>query len=115
MYFDSEKKQNTNFDTDVLERTKESEKSAPRYNVVLLDDNDHTYDYVIEMLIKICGHSWETSYEMACEVDFRGRVTVYTGDREDAEGKRDQILSYGPDWRLDRSRSSMKAVLEQSE
>ena len=29
------------------------EELVPLYHVVLLDDNDHTYDYVIEMLQKI--------------------------------------------------------------
>jgi len=31
----------------------EHEAIVPLYRVVLLDDNDHTYDYVIEMLQKI--------------------------------------------------------------
>ena len=32
-------------------------KRIPRYHVVLLDDNDHTYEYVVEMLTKIFCHS----------------------------------------------------------
>src|SRR5205807_1119344 len=36
-------------ETEVIER----ERVVPLYRVVLLDDNDHTYDYVIEMLQKI--------------------------------------------------------------
>jgi hypothetical protein len=31
---------------------------APLYRVVLLDDSDHTYDSVIEMLQKISSLSW---------------------------------------------------------
>ena len=27
----------------------------PPWNVVLLDDNDHTYEYVVEMLLKLFG------------------------------------------------------------
>ncbi len=30
-----------------------AEKLTPLYHVVLLDDDDHTYDYVVEMLTKI--------------------------------------------------------------
>ena len=87
----------------------------PRYHVILLDDNDHTYEYVIEMLMKIFGHSKKTSYEMACEVDFLGTVAVYNGNKNEAEEKRDLILSYGPDWRLDRSKGSMNARIETTE
>lgn len=115
MYFDSEKKTNPEFGLDLVEIKKESEKTEPFYNVVLLDDNDHTYEYVIEMLMEICGHSKKSSYEMACEVDFLGKVVVYTGNRKEAEKKRDQILSYGPDWRLERSTCSMSATLETAE
>ena len=30
----------------------QEERKAPLYHVVLLDDDDHTYEYVIEMVIK---------------------------------------------------------------
>ncbi len=85
---------------------------APLWCVVLLDDDDHTYDYVIEMLGKIFGHGLETAFQMACEVDMTGRVVVDTTTLERAELKRDQIHAYGRDWRLERSQGSMSAILE---
>jgi len=85
---------------------------APLWNVILLDDDDHTYEYVIEMLGKLFGHSPEVAYRMACEVDRTGRVVVDTTTSERAELKRDQIHAYGPDWRLPRSAGSMSAVIE---
>lgn len=112
MYFDAEKNNNPDLGLEITELTKESEQLEPEYNVILLDDNDHTYDYVIEMLMKVCGHTKKLSYEMACEVDFLGRVVIYTGDKKTAEEKRYGILSYGPDWRLDRSKGPMQAQLE---
>lgn len=85
---------------------------ARLWHVVLLDDNDHTYDYVIEMLQEIFGHDLETAYRMACEVDRGGRVIVETTVLERAELKRDQVQSYGADWRIERCKGSMTAVLE---
>jgi ATP-dependent Clp protease adaptor protein ClpS len=85
---------------------------APLWHVILLDDDDHTYEYVIEMLVKIFGHSHETAYRMACEVDRTGRVIVDTTSLERAELKRDQIHAYGRDWRLERSAGSMSATIE---
>ena len=82
------------------------------WNVVLLDDNDHTYDYVIEMLQHIFGHSRAKAYRMAVEVDTAGRVIVWTGPLEHAEMKRDQIHSYGADYRIEWSEGSMSAILE---
>jgi ATP-dependent Clp protease adaptor protein ClpS len=85
---------------------------APLWHVVLLDDDDHTYEYVIEMLCKLFGHTVETSFRMAREVDETGRVIVETTILERAEFKRDQIHAYGHDWRLDRCKGSMSAILE---
>ena len=99
--------------------TAEDEESSvslvPRYHVVLLDDNDHTYDYVIEMLTDLFGHSHTTAYEMARTVDASGRVVVDTTHRERAEFKRDQIHSYGADWRMPRCKGSMSAEIEPAE
>ncbi len=85
---------------------------APRWQVVLLDDDDHTYAYVIEMLQRLCGLSPERGWLLAREVDTRGRAVVWTGHREVAELKQEQIHAYGPDWRLPRCQGSMSAVLE---
>ncbi|MCB0291502.1 MAG: ATP-dependent Clp protease adaptor ClpS [Calditrichaeota bacterium] len=99
------------------QREEDSEKEfrIPRYNVVLLDDDDHTYEYVIEMLRKLFGHSHETAFQMACEVDNAGRVIVDTTSKERAELKRDQIHAYGADWRIPRCKGSMSATIEPAE
>ena len=85
---------------------------APRWQVVLLNDDDHTYDYVIEMLVALFGHSVERAFAMACEVDASGRVVVDTTSRERAELKQEQIHAYGADWRMPRSAGSMSAEIE---
>jgi len=94
--------------TEVVER----ERLVPLYSVVLLDDDDHTYDYVIEMLQKIFIFSLEQAYRHAEEVDRCGRTVLITCELPEAEFARDQIQAYGPDWRLPRSKGSMSAVIE---
>jgi ATP-dependent Clp protease adaptor protein ClpS len=85
---------------------------VPLFSVVLLDDNDHTYDYVIEMLQKIFILSLDQAYQHAEEVDRCGRTVVITCELPAAEFARDQIHAYGPDWRLPRSKGSMSARVE---
>ncbi|KAA3610973.1 MAG: ATP-dependent Clp protease adaptor ClpS [Calditrichaeota bacterium] len=87
----------------------------PKYNVVLWDDNDHSYDYVIEMLVAVFRHTVEMSFKMAVEVDNCGRVVVDTTSKERAEFKRDQIHAYGSDWRIERCKGSMSATIEPAE
>ena len=89
-----------------------SDQLQPLYHVILLNDEDHTYDYVIEMLEKIFGFSEAKAFSHAVEVDTKGTTIVLTCDLEQAERKRDLIHSYGPDWRLPRSLGSMAAVVE---
>ena len=54
------------------------EELVPLYRVVLLDDDDHTYDYVIEMLQKIFIFSMDQAYRHAEEVDTAGRTVLIT-------------------------------------
>jgi len=103
---------------DELTETKEKEKAdvqvdeIPRYHVILLNDDDHTYDYVVEMLHEIFGHDPKTALDMAIEVDTRGQVIVDTTHKERAEFKKTQIKNYGPDWRLAHSEDSMQVKIE---
>ena len=85
---------------------------SPLFNVVLLNDDDHTYDYVVEMLEKIFCVSAQTAYQHAVEVDTTGRTVVITCEREQAEFGRDQIHGYGADPRMPRSQGSMSAIVE---
>lgn len=92
--------------------SREREEFTPLYHVVLLDDDDHTYDYVIEMLQKLFCCSVVDAYRHAVEVDTTGRTIVVTCELPQAEFGRDQIHAYGPDWRMARSKGSMSAVIE---
>jgi ATP-dependent Clp protease adaptor protein ClpS len=91
---------------------KRNPKKQPRYNVVLWNDEDHTYAYVITMLLELFNHSVEKGYQLAHEVDSQGRVIVLTTTMEHAELKRDQIHAYGKDTLIDNCRGSMSATIE---
>ena len=88
------------------------DEKVPLYRLVLMDDDDHTYDYVIEMLQKIFIFSSEQALQHAQEVDAIGRTVLITCELPEAEFGRDQVHAYGPDWRLSRSKGSMSAVIE---
>jgi ATP-dependent Clp protease adaptor protein ClpS len=94
------------------EEEQEDVKKLPPYHVILHNDDDHTFEYVIEMLKKLFGHPEPKGYQMAYEVHTRGRVIVDTTSKERAELKRDQIHAYGTDRRLPRCKGSMSASIE---
>jgi len=90
----------------------EQEQLTPLWNVVLLDDDEHTYDYVIEMLAKLFFKTVQEAYNHAVEVDSRGRTILMTCDLQAAEFARDQVHGYGADWRMPKCKGSMTAILE---
>lgn len=92
--------------------TQQRDRLAPLYHVVLLDDDKHTYDYVVEMLTRLFLFSAAEAFARAVEVDTTGRTVVITCELPQAEFARDQIHAYGPDWRIPDSRGSMTAILE---
>jgi len=101
-----ETEEQTGVETDVRE------KLLQPYNVILLDDDDHTYEYVIEMLRAVFGMSAEKAYLHACEVDASQRTILLTTSKEHAELKQEQVHAYGPDPRIPRCSGSMTAIIE---
>src|SRR3712207_604099 len=79
----------------------------PRFHLVLLDDNDHSYEYVIEMLGSLLGYGPEKSFALARVVDTQGRAIVETARYEQVTGHQHQIHAYGADPRIPRSKGSM--------
>lgn len=90
-------------------------KRQPRYHVVLWDDDDHSYAYVMVMLLELFGHPLEKGFKLAEEVDLRGRVIVLTTTMEHAELKRDQIHAYGKDDLIAGCQGSMSSSIEPAE
>jgi len=84
----------------------------PPYHVILLDDDEHSYAYVIEMLMELLGHSFETAFQLADKVNADGRVIVATLHKELAELRQEQIQEFGADPRIKESKGSMRAMIE---
>jgi len=92
-----------------------SEKLGKLYHLIILNDEEHTIDYVVEMLQAIVGLDIPTALARTLEADRTGSSIVRTCGMEEAESKRDRIHAYGPDWRLPHSRGSVAALVEPAE
>jgi ATP-dependent Clp protease adaptor protein ClpS len=90
-------------------------KRQPKYNVLLWDDDQHSYEYVIEMMQKVFGHSAGKSLRIAFEVDHHGVAICLTTSMELAELKCQQITSFGRDRLIATSVGSMKSTIERVE
>lgn len=99
-----------------VERVIESKKNEPigPWKVVLWDDDEHTYDYVIEMLMEVCSMNEEKAFFHALEVDTEKKTIIFNGELEHAEHIHEKIITYGPDPRMSNSKGSMTATLEKN-
>jgi ATP-dependent Clp protease adaptor protein ClpS len=92
--------------------TEEQTRRLPPYNVVILNDEEHSFPYVIELLIKLFRHPLPTAEELTLRIDTTGRAVVYTTHKELAELKRDQVIAYGPDPSMAISKGPLRCYVE---
>lgn len=83
------RKQTTDSDT--------KRKRQPPYAVIVENDDFHTFQYVIDVLQRICGHDEQQAFVLTSQIHHNGRANVWSGTMELAELKRDQIKAFGPD------------------
>jgi ATP-dependent Clp protease adaptor protein ClpS len=79
------------------ERTGTRTQRQPPYAVILHNDDVNNMEYVVAVLRKVFGYSVEKCVQLMLEAHERNRAVVWTGARELAELKADQIISCGPD------------------
>lgn len=79
--------------------------------VILHDDQLHTYDYVVRMLVQLFQMTPQQAFLHAVEVDTQGVTIVARLPKDKASDKRDEIRSYGGD-PLMKTTVSMNASIE---
>lgn len=98
-------------------KTKNQERvqRQPPYHVILHNDDDHSFEYVIRMLKELFAHPETMGAMMAMEVHTKGKVICCTTSKERAELKQEQIHAFGPDPLIPRCSGSMTATIEPAE
>lgn len=100
---------------DLVPRREKLDGTGPSYHVILLADNEHTRDYVAEMLAELFYIETLECQWLAEEVFLVGRAVVMTCEWSAAEFARVAIEAHGPDHRMPGSSGSMKAIVELAE
>ncbi len=101
--------------TDVRTRNQQQPKQPWLWNVVLLNDEAHTYDYVIKMCQEVFAHPAERAFKIAKSVDGNGRAVLMTTHKEHAELKLEQVHGFGRDQIIAECVGSMSAIIEPAE
>lgn len=80
--------------TKTLPEESTSTRRLPPFHVILANDDHHTFDFVISVLRKVFGISEEKAHASALAAHKTGRAIVWTGSKELAELKQEQMLSF---------------------
>lgn len=96
--------------TRVLEDT--DSEIEPPYHLILLDDNEHTYAYVIHMVGAIFGYGREKAFAIACVVDSQGQAILMTASKDEVLLKQEAVHAFGADPAMPESKGSMTAIIE---
>lgn len=65
------------------------------YTLIVWNDEVNTFEWVIETLIAVCGHSEEQAEQCAYIIHFRGKYAVKYGDYETLKPMCDAITERG--------------------
>jgi ATP-dependent Clp protease adaptor protein ClpS len=85
---------------DVLVTAKPKQREAtatrriPPYNVILENDDYHTLEFVVDVLRKVLGCPLERAAQLALQAHTTGRSIIWTGTKEVAELKVEQVRSF---------------------
>jgi ATP-dependent Clp protease adaptor protein ClpS len=76
------------------EREETRTRLLPPYNVILENDDHHSFEFVIDVLRKVLGCTEQRAFRFAEQAHTTGRAVIWTGSKEVAELKVDQIRSF---------------------
>jgi len=100
--------------TSTIEEVETTSKTLPPYNLILLNDDDHSVHYVVHLCQSVFGHVKDKGLQIAREVHTTGRAILYTGSLEVVELKQEQVHALGADPLIPHCTGSMTTVIEKS-
>lgn len=75
-----------------LEQIATLEKTEEEYKIVLYNDDYNTFDWVIQCLVEVCGHTTEQAEQCAFFVHHKGRYAVKHGSYSELEPRCTALL-----------------------
>lgn len=64
-------------------------------NLIVHNDDVNTFDWVIQSLVEVCGHSEEQAEQCAMIIHFKGKYCVKSGPREEMQPLKDGLIDRG--------------------
>ena len=85
----------SNIQTDSREETDVLTLQENLCNLIVWNDEVNTFEWVIETLIEVCGHSQEQAEQCSYIIHFQGKYAVKNGTYDDLKPQCDAITERG--------------------
>ncbi len=95
MYFCGVKGINPHNETDILEEADVLTSVEDPCHLVVWNDEVNTFEWVIETLMEVCGHSAEQAEQCAYIIHYQGKYAVKNGSYDDLKPQCDAITDRG--------------------
>jgi ATP-dependent Clp protease adaptor protein ClpS len=76
------------------EREETRTRRLPPYNVILENDDHHSFEFVMDVLRKVLGCTAQRAQQLTEEAHTTGRALIWSGAKEVAELKVEQVHSF---------------------
>lgn len=71
------------------------EKEVHKHEIILFNDDVHTFDFVIDSLMEICEHTLEQAEQCTFLVHYKGKCAVKSGEYDDLKPRCTRLLQKG--------------------
>jgi ATP-dependent Clp protease adaptor protein ClpS len=71
------------------------EKQVDLYEIVLFNDDIHTFEFVINALLDVCDHTLEQAEQCTLLVHYKGKCAVKSGEYKELKPRCTRLLSLG--------------------
>ncbi|MCB0476418.1 MAG: ATP-dependent Clp protease adaptor ClpS [Flavobacteriaceae bacterium] len=79
----------------IQEEAEVLEQEANQHEIILFNDDVHTFEFVIESLIDVCEHTPEQAEQCTYLVHFKGKCAVKTGEYDELKSRCTRLLNLG--------------------
>ena len=81
--------------TDVMEETSVTTDYVEPCSLIVWNDDVNTFEWVIETLVEVCGHTYEQAEQCSYFIHFQGKYAVKEGSYDELKPQCDAITDRG--------------------
>ncbi len=79
----------------IQEKSEVLEQEVLQHEIILFNDEVHTFEFVINSLIDVCEHTLEQAEQCTYLVHYKGKCAVKTGEYDELKPRCTRLLNLG--------------------